>query len=625
MESTETPELFNFDKESKAIKDLISQFDSEKSKVKMRREIRENRKNVLEEREKGTILEDETIIPDRTVNTNIKRSKTNYINFVTQSKRTLIITEMARPKISIDSLETWFTRGMRFPRWKAPWNRLIDSFHVHGGSGMEVMFDDSKPHHVTLEYIPRDSLIFPLKCCDLQACPRILRAYEITTLQLEEFAEKYAFNPDIVTKLQERFKEQHDKTFKVYRVLMKKQGAVYNAWYTQDDNPTSWLREPQLHDLGLFNFDPEVITAPVALIDPMGLPVFDQMGAPVQVPLCFSPMWDQVKVEFSAPLPLNRYPIVWVEMEETENEELLASQGRVALDVHVQEAMTSLWTDTVNATHRASQFYPSAEEEPGNDGQLKELGKMRHGYIMNRKLSVFQPNWPNNIALSVLQGLKMGKTEEAGQQDFASMARKDANKTATEMKLALESSESLKISDLDIFSSAYLEIYSIAFQVACHQALFGLISAPQHPELLIGNYNIQSAGDVEVVKRAEDKENAKEFFNIVQGTPAAEKILIFLIERFFPDQADEWIQALSQPDKDQVILMLVNILKTIPIDELQLSDEHKLALRNVIATASSMVAGPNNAAADIQSSMPQDSGAGEGDAMPQGEPVAINP
>lgn len=295
------------------------------------------------------------------------------------------------------------------------------------------------------------------------------------------------------------------------------------------------------------------------------------------------------------PLALKEYPIYWIPYEITENEALLEGQGRAALDLHVQEALTHVVTNTINATTRASHVYGSAENIDAMDSGMAELGPIKPGRIMSRKINLFQPPWPSNIILAVTQALRIDKANEAGQTDYAAMARKDANKTATEMELATEQAQTVVTTEMDIFSSPVLDIFALQFKIASHQAIFGLCTPPPDPSLLLGDYNLVPAGDVEVVKRAEDKANAKEFFNIVQGTPAAEKILTFLIQRFFPDQADEWILALTGPDKNAIIMELVNVLTGLMKDiGNALPPDQRAALTNIIATASSVAAPPND-------------------------------
>lgn len=591
---------------------LISDWKDEETKCATRRELRQNKKSTEEERQKGTIPKDGTIIPDRTIASNIRRSKVPYTNYVTQSRRVLIITDMVRPSISIDTLEFWFTRGMRYPGWKSPWFKLIDCMHVHGGAAMEVVYDPDKPFNVGLEYIPRAELIFPRKARSLQACPRILRRFDVTPTQLEEFAIDFEFDPVITKELLDRQKNTNDVFITIYRVLMKVGGVVYNAWYTKEVD-RNWLREPREHDIGLFSFTQQMLMTPMPVVDPAGMPLAGPDGMPLKFPLFLHPNWEVLRERFMMPLKLSAYPIFWFPMQETEVDELLEEQGRVSLDLHVQEAMMRLLTNTVNASTRAAGSYPCVENTPGEDAKLEELGPIKPDVVMGRKLIFNLFPWPNNIILAVQQALKIGKADESGQTDYAATARKDANKTAKEMELATQQANLVVSADLDVFSSPFLDAYGLAFLVATHQALFMLCPRPPEPELLLGDYNLQSAGDTEVVKREEDKANAKEFFNIVQGTPAAEKILHFLIERFFPDQADEWIAELQSPDLRGLVAALLEIIQSVPQDELP--PDRRYALNQVVATARQLVGAPNNESAAANTATAPAAPAPAGNAM----------
>ncbi len=556
----------SFDKEREALDRLISDWKTESDKVKLRRELRENKKNVQELREKGQLLPDETIIPDRTINLNIKRGKVPYISYTTKSRNTLIITDLTAPARSLEELQLWFTRGVRYPHWKIPWFRLIDCVHTHGGAALEVVYDPGKPFNCAIEYIPREALIIPKNTKSIQACARIIRIYEVTRLQLEEFRDKYQFTPEIVDKLLEKC-EKNEDTITIYRPLFKRGGYVYNAWYAQGQ--TEWLRPPQLHDIGLIDFEEDVISTLIA-----------------------TPVWQELRPTLAKPLALSQYPIFWYKYEEIENEKLLEIQGRVALDIHTQEALTHLLTNTVNASTRASHIYASAEAEPGGDAKVIELAKIKPGVVMSRKVDLWQPPWPNQIILAITQVLDQRKAQESGHTDFAAMARKDANKTATEMELAVSQASDIASSDIDVYSSPYLDTYALVFLIARHQAIFELCHPPTDHSQLFGQFQLTPAGDTEVIKLEEDKRNAKEFFNLVKGTPLAEKLFLFLINHYFPDHAKEWAELLSAPNKDAIIAQLVQVLQSIPTDEL--TSDQRSALQSLIASASDVVSQSGN-------------------------------
>lgn len=631
------PTDFDFSKEKAKYDLIISDWAAEKEMTEVRRKLRANKRNVAQEQKDKKILPDETIIPDRTIDLNIRRGSVQYIQFVTKARRLLIMTENNDPQLSTESLELWFTRGMRYPKWKTPWFKHIDSMMLHGGSALEVVYDPSKPFNCGIEVIPRARLLMPLRTADLQANPCLLRSYDITTIQLDEMAERYGFDPVAVKAIRDRYTDQ--TTFRtIYKVLSKKSGVVYSSWYSQD-YPTGLLRDYRLHDIGLYELPDniaEMALAPnwketrmkllppeqpaIGMPDMTGMPVENTMGMMPTTGLPTQPGTLDPSLSAGTDIPaigefgipsserrsttelccepkkLKEYPIFWFPYSVTEIEELLEEQGRASLDLHVQEALTHLLTNTVNSSTRASGIYASAESEPGQDAGLQELGKLKSGVIVSRKLTFFQPPWPAAIILSVMQALDVRKANESGNTDFAATARKDANKTATEMQLATEQSVEQAGVRTEMFSSSFLDVYALCFLIATHQAIFLLCDRPPDPTLLFGSYNLQPAGDIEIVKREEDKNNAKEFFNIIRGTPAADKLLIFLLEHFFPDQAEEWTAALNQGNKDQLIIEMANLLNQIPRDGL--TPEQSQQLDTIISAAQSMVATSDNQGAN---------------------------
>lgn len=566
---------WDFRSEQKKYDSIISSWTQENDKIKKRRELRRNMRNVSEERQKGTILPDETIIPDRTINLNISKQAPAFVSYVTQARRLLVMTDIVNPGRSTESIEYWFTRGMRYPNWSQPWYREIDSILVHGGCAMEVMYDTTKPFNCGIEWLRRSELMFPLKTRDIQACPRILREYSITPLQLENFSALYGFLPSTVSKIMDQYQERED-FIKIYRVLCKKNGIVYNCWYSILDTDT-WLRTPVPHQIGLYDIP------------------YEEIGD-----LYLRPEWILLREQFMFPAQLKEYPIFWFPYEDTEDDTILETQGRVSLDLHVQEAMTHLLSNTVNASTRASHLYPTAEGEPGDSGKLEEIGRIKPGVVMSRKIMLNEFPWPNSIILAIMQALQIGKAAEAGNQDFATLARKDANKTATEMQLAQQSSQIQRATSLGVFATPFLNTYGLCFEIARQQAFMMLCPRPEAPELLTGAYSLQPAGDIEIVKRLEDRETATRFFQLIQGTPLAERLIVFLIQHYFPDQANQWIRVLEsqEANKDAIIQQLVEILQTVPTEGLD--DNQRAQLQSVISAASSMAGPAGNAVTSEQ-------------------------
>lgn len=578
---TEDLHSFDFNKEKARIDAIIADWNGkEKEAIETRRKVRANKRNVAEERAKETILPDETIIPDRTIDNNMRRNRATYINYVAKTKNALYITDINDPDRDTEELERWFTLGMRFPSWNVPWIELQDGMQLNGGVAMEVVYNPEKPFNVELEYISRDCLIFPKRTKNLQACPRLLRKYEVTALQLEEFKQSYGFDESITSKLLEKF-DKKEEFIVIYRVLLKTQGIVYNAWYSPDEH-SNWLRAPIEHQIGLFDFDEAAIQELLNHPDQATAAEFIQ--------------------QMAKPLFLKNYPIFWFPLSLEESQIILDIQGRAALDIHEQEAITQMLSATVNAANRAAQLYPSAETEPGGDAKLMELGALKPGRVMNKTITLQQFPWPQPIILEVIQAMDMRKAQAAGGADYAALARKDANKTAREMTLASQESQEQQAVDLSIYCNPYLEVYSLCFLIAKHQALFGLCNPPKDIGLLFGNYSFQASGDVEILRRLEERDNAQKFLELARGTPLAEKLLTFLIDKFFPDQSEEWKELIAN-DQTQLIAAMLQVIEAAPTDGL--TDEQQASLQSLIGAARAVVAGSGNNQVSGVSQTPQ--------------------
>jgi len=222
---------------------------------------------------------------------------------------------------------------------------------------------------------------------------------------------------------------------------------------------------------------------------------------------------------------------------------------------------------------------------------------LKPGVTMSRKVVLNQFPWPQSIILAVMQALDIRKSAESGNTDFAAMARQDANKTKYEMELANAQSKEIASLDLTVFSTPYLDVLALCFLIAQHQAIFDLVPMPPNEECLYHSYHMQPAGDVEIIKRNEEKQNAKEFFEVVKGTPVAEKLIEFLFRKFFPDQAEEWIATMGTQEKlaqmQQTIMQLVGVLQQLPTDELDQIQQSGLS--SLIASASAVAGEPSNA------------------------------
>lgn len=564
-----------FEQRKTQITRMISDWREEKERVDLRRKLRKNRKNVKEMRDKEQLLEDETVIADHTIDSNIASEKAAYMQYLETSRTLLTFTP--RPLNSIPRemctlLEESFTLGARYDRWKIPWYKIIDGTCLHGCIGFEVVFDLSKPLHFAIDYIRREHFIYPKTLTELDKCDMFLRVYEYPVAQFEEWLRTDSgFDRRMLADIVERYKERRNDLVEIYKVYIKEDGVIKSGWYSE--LPTSgntWLKAPEPHYIGMMK---EVVESPDVAAVMSGL---------------VSP---EPAITYE-PVPCVDFPFVLFKYTETEDELVLEIPGRAAQDIYTQEAITSLLTSTVNGAKRASGLYVGNKPDPGSSPNNSTV-TLEHGRVINGELSFFQPAWPNNIALSITQMLSTRNQQQQGRVDFAAMNRQDTAKTATELNAASTQAAMLGSVKVSLLADAITRAYATGWAIARSQALAGQIEimAEFPPEILKHDYTLTPSGDVEVIKRQEKLMRMKEFFSVLANTPAAVPFLKYLIKQAFPEEAGELIAALDVGNKDAVITELALVLeKLIP----SLPPNEQQQLQQIISSARSVVVGPAN-------------------------------
>lgn len=565
-----------FEQRKTQITRMISDWREEKERVDLRRKLRKNRKNVKEMRDKEQLLEDETVIADHTIDSNIASEKAAYIQYLETSRTLLTFTP--RPLNSIPRemctlLEESFTLGARYDRWKIPWYKIIDGTCLHGCIGFEVVFDLSKPLHFAIDYIRREHFIYPKTLTELDKCDMFLRVYEYPVAQFEEWMRTDSgFERRMLADIIERYKDRRNELVEIYKVYIKEDGVIKSGWYSESQlSSTTWLKAPSPHYIGMMK---EVVSTP-------------------SVTEVLSGVAENEPTVTYEPVPCVDFPFVLFKYTETEDELVLEIPGRAAQDIYTQEAITSLLTSTVNGAKRASGLYVGNKPDPGSSPNNSTV-TLEHGRVINGELSFFQPAWPNNIALSITQMLSTRNQQQQGRVDFAAMNRQDTAKTATELNAASTQAAMLGSVKVSLLADAIVRAYAMGWAVARSQALAGQIEimAEFPPEVLKHDYTLTPSGDVEVIKRQEKLMRMKEFFSVLANTPAAVPFLKYLIKQAFPEEAGELIAALDVGNKDAVItelaLVLEKIIPSLPPNEQQ-------QLQQIVSSARSVVVGPANA------------------------------
>ena len=568
---------------------IIADWKSQEvDKIVNRRKVRKNLVNVAEARQKGTILGDETIIPDHTIDFNVRQQKALYVNYIETSRRLLLFKPPGNipytDKDEIMELEKNFTDGMRYNRWKSSWFKVFDGACLHGACAVEVIFDPSKPFNCAVEYVSRNDLRFQLNLKNIQSSEVVLRRFEWTIVEVQAMAKRYAFKEEAVQTL-ERIttdRKTSNDLFEVYRAYFKQDGRVYVAWYT-DQYSNSWLSEPRPLELGLFDID-QVAMDQHAMVT--------QQAA--QVGIAVPPYQPNASaVDF--------YPFFILKYDEPEDEVILDVPGRAALDIQAQEAITSAFSATINGAVRASGLYASAAPNPNGDAPSdRTIGKLKHGEYTDRPLNFFQPAYPNPILMTVIQALSVRNQQQMGRTDFAALTRDDTEKTATEIQAASREQQSLSSMQVNLLATVITDVYELCYRIARSQFIMKLCKGflTANPSLLHIDYTFAAAGDVEVIQRAEKEQSLKEIWNIAKDTPAAASIFEHILETFFPNESPAWIKEVRAP-KENIIGQLAGLLDAVR-DRANITPEENAQLEQVLGAAQAMVGAPNNAAAPAQ-------------------------
>lgn len=560
------PEVpFEFDKEKEVFKQLQNEFVNEVEATKIRRELRENRKNVAELRQQQILLPDETIIPDRTIEQNCQSEIIPLIAFTEQPNQVLSFHDPTNPGFDYTLYADWLTSLVRYENWQLPWQQMEDCMVLHGAGFHEIIFDEASPAKFTTEYVRRDHFIIPKDTKDINACLRLARKYEITKHQLDLLAAAFGFDPQVVAKIKEHYKTKSE-FIDIYKYFLRDENNyVYNAWLAPDSvSADTWLREPMPHFLGDYE-------------DPLpGMP-------PTQ-------------------RPTTQYPFIAFPYRTQEDESILKVQGQAALSVHVQEALTGLYSATVNGAIRAAGVYAARAPGPGKEPDNKTLYTLKSGYVHDGDMTFFSLAWPNPIALSLAQALSVRNSAQQGNTDFAAMSRNDTAKRATEIVAAKEEADKIKTARISLFSSRCLIEYKMVFNIILNQIKIGGIIPPQNLDpspLFSPTLILTMAADTQVVKREQRKQKLIDFWPLVQPTPLAPTYFESMVAEMFPEDWPVWRNAMQQLQAQQandptqaLIQLLTAAFPTMP-PELQTQTEQVL---NAIPTGNPARPAPQNVA-----------------------------
>jgi len=591
----EQDKFFDFTQARPHLRRLIDDWHTEIEDTEVRRKTRKVEIDIEGLRQKGDLDEDETIIPVRVIDSNIQREQPPYINYLKNSRRLAIFECLDDPTKDNDLLEQDFTKKCTYTSWETPHYKCLDGSQAHGWDAIEVVYDESKPGNFSLEHIGHDKLLFPRSAIDIQQCPRIIRCYDVSILQLRLWVKKYGFDPIQVEMIlaKRRNTQKEGETERIYKLYFKKDGIVNVSWFCMTDGVSDWLKKPVTHYIGIDD------------------------------------------TQTRQPKPLDMYPIFILPYRETEEPKVVDHKGRCFLDEFKQEAQTALWSSFVNGMNRASNIYASPSTEDGTGASLKELQNvtLRGGRILSKPMNFWHTEYPDPVVLRTLQYADVANSEETNQVNFAAINREDSRKTAKEIGAAEQQQQLLNSVQLTLFSTFIRQVYSLVWLIVQSQAMqqkikFLLIQKAQpviNPitgtpvidqstgqpatQIIFTNdidtikltYSIRAAGDVDVVQKQEMIQAMQQDMPLVMQTALKDQFILDYFKLKYPDRAERYAAALQQGAQMQQLIGLVQqlsttlegVLKDAPQLVQELPDNQRQQLGSMLQEASQLTGAAN--------------------------------
>lgn len=546
------------------ITNLVKSWDSEISATNYRRQIRGIKVNVKQLRAEKKLKPNETYIPVRLIDTNIKREEPTYIGYLKGSRRLAIFKRadgVTNPNVqeAITKLEKEFTRVCQYIAWEDDFFQLRDAAATHKWAAMEVCFDQSKRGAFCFEYVEHDKLLFSLDSRELQANDFIIRVLDVSNLELKSLVASEGFDStevDNIIKSDQSTNSNNtnsdvntdDKLKEIYKIFFRLDGIVYVAFYFKDAK--KYLKDPVKLFLGRREQQETTIDVPQTIVDP-------QTNLPTTISSP-QPSMEWVDVDETD------YPFELLPYDKSEDKKIINLRGRVDKDEYKQEAACAIWSGFVNGVLTASQVQGAPKNPTGTGSAPKQTDSIiGHGKIWSEPMEFFNFPWPDPIMLKAIEALDIQNAQETNQQSYAVKNRKDSRKTATEVEDAQKSSQQTQGVQVTLFSTFIRKILSRGWSICKSQAEQGKISflvteATQQNDLetISQEYDLFAAGDVDVIERAEKIEQKGLFWPIVAGTPIAIPFLINWLKQAFPDEADQYEQMLMMGQQNQAALIM---------------------------------------------------------------------
>lgn len=545
IQTEELPEeLFFYTKAKTSIISLMSTWSMAFTEVEMRRKERYVEVDIEALRQQGAISKDQTLIPDRVIDGNIRRELADIMAFLNAGYRLGIFECKSQPNIDTRQLEDEVTKGLTYNGWYTEFEKTADGTGLHGFDYLEVVFDTSKPLHVGFEHVGTDCLYFNRKVEDIQDSEWLIRKYEIPVFRLEQdFVTKFGFNAEQVAMITESFKEtRRNDVVTINKGYFKYQDITYVCWFGDATGKTTdWLKAPEKLRLGIWEDSQN--------IDPM-------TGKPVRV---------ESDIHF--------FPILRNLYRNDEQKPLVAHKGRGFLDAPQQEANTAIISGFVNMTTRSQSIYASPDLDDGESAEIKVLDvELEPDGIYNRKMNFWNTPAPDVMLLQALGILDNRNSLQSGQVSFAAANRKDSRKTAKELNLAEDQQSKITSIGLAGFSEFLRGVLEIAWRIIQSQAIDNKIKLllieqqtvklgiPQSEfvnniEVISQEFDIRPAGDTDVIEAQAEQQKMQQDWPVVQTVPGLKQVFLEdYLKLRYPKHSDQYVQAMKAGDPGKALV-----------------------------------------------------------------------
>jgi hypothetical protein len=631
-------ELFDYELAKPFLKELVDQFESERTATKLNRERRQIDVNIEQLRSEGKLAQDEPFIPIRVIDNNISKEKPAYIAYLQQSRRLVIFHDSVEPTKKHEKLESAFTRGMSYNGWLTPHFKVVDGSQLHGWDWAEAVFDETKPLHAAIEHVGHECLILPRDTQDIQACARIMREFKLTRTQLKGFVRKFGFSKERVDELfnsNDKSGNQtspadavkRDRSFTVYRVYCKYEGVVWVKWYAPGCN--GWLKDPEKLYLGVD------VKQQVEIPTPRQYPALQAMQEGVPIPPDATvdengiASWNEMTVEEQwVPVEETEYPFSIYIYDETEEKEIVLHKGRAFKDKFTQEGLTAGWSSFMRGHLRASMQIATPTDAVMNPSSLQSQ-EIKDRAIMKTPMKWMEMKYPEPSMLGALEGLDMKNAQQTNQNTYG-LQQKD-RVTAKQISTAEKDQNLVTGVLVSNFAQYVRDIYTRVWRIVKSQAEQDLIQLVGEFEVAVDPatgmqvmtfvndkqvlqipFDIRPAGDVDYVQRNELIQHMMEFWPVVQNTPIAGAFLGKLLKLQFAEDGELWAQMLVEGNQPlQLLAQFVEILTAAmanPQEIMAMGPEEMSKLQMLLQTAQQVIAqqaGANNPPQPAKSGSPQ--------------------